>query len=430
MRLSSGKAYTAAMMSVFAAITVVLAATAHARWANVTRPVPVDRLLQNVGSHVARHPKDAQGYYVLGRLHSLAFAKGAGDVQVIQDKQWKKNKSSNLPEFAAFHSPLVQRPETAKTLSGRDRHYLWHNLSESIRSYRRATQLAPHDPLYQLGLAWMLEQGMPYWPVLGAPPGETAQRRTDAQTQNLWRKRSLAAYRRAYALALNKDLKAQGHLSGTTMISREAAEGILRFLKGSTLTRAEKAEATRVASALARLRSQPMAITPIIFPLHMPAPLSDLLTSNSRVRFDLAGNGRPGLWPWVGPHTGILVWDPKNTGRITSGQQLFGSATWWMFWKNGYQPLAALDDNRDGWLADGELKGIAVWQDSNGNAISEPGEVMPLTAFAIKRIAVRAEGQSVGVAFHSRGLERTDGSFLPSYDWTPTSLSPARLDKP
>ncbi|MBT3202234.1 MAG: hypothetical protein HN350_20220, partial [Phycisphaerales bacterium] len=53
--------------------------------------------------------------------------------------------------------------------------------------------------------------------------------------------------------------------------------------------------------------------------------------SGTAVRFDLDGDGRAQSWPWVKPTTGILVWDPSGQGRITSGQQLFGSVTIWMF---------------------------------------------------------------------------------------------------
>jgi hypothetical protein len=31
--------------------------------------VPVERLIKNVGAYVKEHPKEAQGYYTLGRVH-------------------------------------------------------------------------------------------------------------------------------------------------------------------------------------------------------------------------------------------------------------------------------------------------------------------------------------------------------------------------
>ena len=42
-------------------------------WVQPTE-VPLERLLQNTEAYIRKNPKDAQGYYVLGRVHSLAFA--------------------------------------------------------------------------------------------------------------------------------------------------------------------------------------------------------------------------------------------------------------------------------------------------------------------------------------------------------------------
>ena len=96
-----------------------------------------------------------------------------------------------------------------------------------------------------------------------------------------------------------------------------------------------------------------------------------------------------------------------------------------MFWRDGYEPLAALDDDRDGWLRGRELEGLAAWRDRNGNAISERGEVASLAECGIAAVAVHAAGRAAGVPWNPRGMERRDGAFLPTYDWTPTSR-PAR----
>jgi hypothetical protein len=39
-----------------------------------TDNVPVDRLISNTAKYLKAHPKDSEGYYLLARLHSLAFA--------------------------------------------------------------------------------------------------------------------------------------------------------------------------------------------------------------------------------------------------------------------------------------------------------------------------------------------------------------------
>ena len=153
-----------------------------------------------------------------------------------------------------------------------------------------------------------------------------------------------------------------------------------------------------------------------------PSSLAGLLAPGRIVRFDLAGDGRPERWPWVAPETGILVWDPRGTGQIVSGRQCFGSSTWSMFWKDGYEPLAALDNDTDGWLAGEELHGLAVWQDRDGDGQSDPGEVRQLAAAGVERIATRAAGRHDGVPYHPGGIRLRDGTALPTYDWTPTSL--------
>ena len=171
---------------------------------------------------------------------------------------------------------------------------------------------------------------------------------------------------------------------------------------------------------MAVLGQKPRAITPVVFSTRAGVSLPDLLSTRS-VRFDLDGFSEGRLWPWVKPETGILVWDPSGTGRITSGRQLFGSATWWMFWKNGYQPLAALDDNNNGLLTGKELSGIAVWRDKNSNGVSDPGEVVTVQEFGIVAIAVKPCADTGGQLLRTDGIQLKNGLTLPTFDWVPTS---------
>lgn len=72
------------------------------------------------------------------------------------------------------------------------------------------------------------------------------------------------------------------------------------------------------------------------------------------------------------------MFDGDGKGRINSVLQLFGNVTFWMFWRNGYEAMRALDDNGDGSPAGGELAGLGPWRDENGNGVSERGEVRAL----------------------------------------------------
>ena len=151
--------------------------------------------------------------------------------------------------------------------------------------------------------------------------------------------------------------------------------------------------------------------------------MGDLLDESRSVSFDLDGSGRGQKWSWVKSDTAILVWDPERSGEITSGRQLFGNVTWWIFWENGYQALAALDDDRDGWLRGDEMKGLALWFDRNQNGRSDPGEVVPIEQTEIESIAVRFEGREADGSWRAvRGVEMKDGSVVPSWDWLARSV--------
>lgn len=377
---------------------------AFAIWARAT-PVPIERLLKNINTYLAKNPKDAQGFYVRGRLHSLAFATGTRKLEMFETGAHK------LPEFPGYDSIFAKRTGQFQLTAAARQHLL-----ESIRDYQRATELDAKHALAFLGLGWVLEDGANFAAKVPAFPKE----KKPANPQTQWRNKALAAYRQAYQLTEASDLKLDGLGPGAhAAISYEAGESIMRLLRNRPLTAAEQTEIKRIETTIAELEKKPRAITPIIFPLDEPAPLASLLAQDHRVRFDLAGDGKASLWPWVKPTTGILVWDPNRTGRITSGLQLFGSVTWWVAWPNGYQPLALLDNDGDGWLAGKELPGLAVWVDANANGVSERGEVQSLAQHNIARLATTSTGSAAQVPHNLTGLQLRDGRFLPTYDWTP-----------
>ena len=111
------------------------------------------------------------------------------------------------------------------------------------------------------------------------------------------------------------------------------------------------------------------------------------------------------------------MYDGNDNGRVTSGLQLFGNVTFWAFWNNGYEALSALDNNGDGELRGDELEHLALWQDANGNGVSDPGEVKPLAAWNIIGLACRSQTHATGIPFHPTGVTLKDGSTRPSYDW-------------
>jgi len=157
-------------------------------------------------------------------------------------------------------------------------------------------------------------------------------------------------------------------------------------------------------------------MTPIVIPLDPDAAASELMSPRP-VEFDLAGIGPRRYAPWPTRRAGWLVYDDSGAGAITSGLQLFGSVSFWMFWNDGYEVLAALDDDHDGWLTGHELRGLAVWQDIDSNGVSDAGEVRPLSSWDIEALSCRHERDAAGRLYSPRGVVFRSGATRPTYDW-------------
>ncbi|MBM3268062.1 MAG: hypothetical protein FJZ01_10485 [Candidatus Sericytochromatia bacterium] len=144
------------------------------------------------------------------------------------------------------------------------------------------------------------------------------------------------------------------------------------------------------------------------------------LASTALRQFDLDGSGDY-AWEWIGPKSGLLVWDADGKGNIKSGQQLFGHHTWGKKWKDGYEALATLDDNGDGQLLPTEFANLGIWRDANSNGISEEGEVKSLVAWGIESISIKAMRDPKGNAWAPQGFVRKmpDGKrkTLATWDW-------------
>lgn len=409
MRRVRGISLVVACLTGMALSTISTISTA--KFANIWQPIPIERLIQNTLKYIDAHPKDPQGYYTLGRLHSLAWAR-AESARATQDAASLPSFSPFEPEFGAVNGNTPPADKNAAE-----------HFRASLKGYARTVELDPKDGVAWLGIAWMLEQGAPQAESLeiqGIPglDGDKATRLDKAHALAA----SLRAYRKAYSLLLSPErTKPLG--VRTSLFSPEAGEGIIRLLSRRPQTAAEKTEVARIKTEIAEIRARPHPITPIVFSSAQTSNVAQLVRSGKAVTFDLAGTGLRQRWPWVRPDTGILVWDPEGKGRITSGTQLFGSRTWQMFWPDGYAALAALDDDRDGRLAGFELRGIAVWRDANGNGRAERGEVVPVVRLGVRSIRVRSVGVNDGTLWNPRGIEMRSGQALPSYDWTPSSLS-------
>jgi hypothetical protein len=234
------------------------------------------------------------------------------------------------------------------------------------------------------------------------------------------------AYYAAYTNSIKNDLKRK-YLPITglnSLIGFEAGKGYVRLTEAEKpATRDESRRTAKVKKDVEKLANLPRgAITPIVFSFEEHCSLSDLLMSGLRVPFDLDGDGLIERWPWVKATTGILVWDPDAKGTITSGRQMFGSVSWWLFFMDGYQALDALDDNRDGVLSGPELTGISVWFDRDSDGKSDLGEVIPVEKLSIVSITTNASGKNGGCPMNKRGLILVDGRTVATYDWIASSI--------
>ncbi|WP_295589766.1 hypothetical protein, partial [uncultured Lamprocystis sp.] len=80
--------------------------------------------------------------------------------------------------------------------------------------------------------------------------------------------------------------------------------------------------------------------------------------TDTRFSFDIDGDGSTERIASVAAGSGYLMIDRDGNGRATNGAELFGAAT-----GNGFTELAALDDDANGWIDEGDagFDELRVW---------------------------------------------------------------------
>jgi len=139
-----------------------------------------------------------------------------------------------------------------------------------------------------------------------------------------------------------------------------------------------------------------------------------------------------GRWyRWLGSaEQPLVVFDPEHTGVITTAMQLVGQYLNSNSWENGYYALRSFDRNGDGAVSGDELQPLGLWFDYNRNAVSDPGEVLPITSSGVTSLATayNSEDAMKGELRSSHGYTATvDGKNVigESVDW----FSPSFLSK-
>lgn len=80
--------------------------------------------------------------------------------------------------------------------------------------------------------------------------------------------------------------------------------------------------------------------------------------TDQRFAFDLNSDGRTEQINFVSPGSGFLVFDRNHDGTINNGKEMFGPSS-----GNGFSELAALDDDKNGWIDenDAAFGQLQVW---------------------------------------------------------------------
>jgi hypothetical protein len=419
--------------------------------------VPVERLIENATAFIQQNPNDASGYYTLGRIHYLAFVNKAFLVGAFG------GKSSNIIPYWWWENYLryARRSEATRIVLEEYGYESTSDVPDAIRdefwerrraiqdklesenwqpekptneqlidhagaaqwNFYKAIALDPNNALYYLGQASLGEQYFDFFQETSPAPMPMA-------IKNIYLNAVKETYFLAYNLSIKEDLKLEYlPIPGLrSIISYEAGSAFVRLWnEEDKIPQDIEQIIVDIKKNLKILETlRPGAITPIIFSLQENSSLSELLASDRIVPFDMDGNGHVEKRSWVKPTTGFLVWDSNGDGRITSGRELFGSVTWWLFFQNGYRAMDLLDDNRDGFLTDGELDGLSVWFDRNSNGRSDDGEVVSIESLGIAAIATRPNGCDGKSPMHTSGLRLKNGRTLPTYDWIAPS---AQLSK-
>jgi hypothetical protein len=278
------------------AVLVMLVPAAPAMFIFVeVQKVPVERLIANLEATLEKKPGDVQALVNLARVHAMAYALKTDTAPMAKGHEEWGPWFGHLAKIVPY-SAVVKTDDPAKQKAAKV------HLIKAINRFREAAARAPDNMAARLGYAWTLDQ---------------AGRKDEAIKQ----------YRSLIEDAWKKEEREDSFpMNGETVVT-EAAGYLIPLLDKEK----DKQEIATLTSRVARLREKPRWITPIAVALRDGLEARDLEDRNADVAFDADGSGLKRWWTWVTKDAGWLVYDPKGRGDITSGLQLFGNVTFWLF---------------------------------------------------------------------------------------------------
>ncbi|MFY8179438.1 MAG: type I secretion C-terminal target domain-containing protein, partial [Limnohabitans sp.] len=134
--------------------------------------------------------------------------------------------------------------------------------------------------------------------------------------------------------------------------------------------------------------------TPLMLDLNGDGVQTSSITKD--VMFDVQGGGQKMYTGWSDGKDGLLVLDLNNDGSITSGLELFGSATQLPSGsaaKDGFEALRQYDLNQDNLIDanDAVFAKLKVWVDTNLDGVSQSNELHGLADIGVRAFKLNAE---------------------------------------
>ena len=152
-------------------------------------------------------------------------------------------------------------------------------------------------------------------------------------------------------------------------------------------------------------------ITPLVLDLNNNGV--DLLTQENGVMFDMNNDGVLDKTSWVASTDALLAIDLNGDGIINNQSELFGDSA---EHADGFANLASYDTNGDGKIDsnDAVYDNLLVWQDLNGDGISQANELSKLVDHNIASIGVvgTLDGTQTGdsIITHTGEFTYNDGT--------------------